>query len=98
MIGREKIWSLAYADDLVLLAMSPQELKEMMGSLKKYLEKKELNLNAEKSKMLIFRKGRSQRKKEEWKWGDENIEEVKDFKYLGFHFQKNGGTEVHMNI
>lgn len=96
VIRREKIWSLAYADDLVLLAMSAQELKEMMGSLKKYLEKKDLNLNAEKSKMLIFKKGRSQRKKEEWKWGDENIEEVKDFKYLGFHFQKNGGTKVHM--
>lgn len=46
--------------------------------------------------MLVFKRGRSRKKKEEWKWGDDDIEEVKDFKYLGFHFQKNGGTEVHM--
>lgn len=31
---------------------------------------------------MIFKKGRGTKKKEEWKWGDEGIEETKDFKYL----------------
>lgn len=53
-------------------------------------------MNAEKSKVLIFKRRRSQKRREEWKWGEEKIEEVKDFKYLGYHFQKNGGSETHI--
>lgn len=96
LIGREKIWSLAYADDIALLAKHPQDLKEMMGRMKRFLEGKELLLNTEKSKVITFKRGRGQKKKEEWKWGDERIEEVKNFKYLGYHFQRNGGTDTHM--
>lgn len=29
-------------------------------------------------------------------WGDRRIEEVKEFKYLGYHFQKNEGWEMHI--
>ncbi|XP_046145525.1 uncharacterized protein LOC123988820 [Osmia bicornis bicornis] len=63
--------------------------------MKRYFERRELMLNAGKSKIIIFKKGRSQKKKEIWKWGEEELEEVKDFKYLGYHFQKNGRTEMH---
>lgn len=96
VIRREKFWSLAYADDMVLLARNQQDLKEMIGRLKIYLERQDLILNAEKSKVLIFKTGRSQIKEVEWKWGEEKIEKVKDFKYLGFYFQKNGGTDLHI--
>lgn len=51
----------------VLLAKNAQELKEMMGRLKTYLEKRNLTLNTGKSKVFIFKKGRRQKKKEEWK-------------------------------
>lgn len=96
VIGREKIWTLAYADDITLLAKKPEDLKEMIKRMKRLLDKKQLTLNAEKSKVLIFNKGKNKKKKEEWIWGEEKIEEVKDFKYLRFHFQKNGSTETHM--
>lgn len=33
VIGGIKFWSLAYADDIVLLAKTPKELKEMMGRM-----------------------------------------------------------------
>lgn len=46
--------------------------------------------------MLIFKRGRDQKRKEVWKWGEEKIEEVKNFKYLGYHFQKNGRSETHI--
>ncbi|XP_024874051.1 trichohyalin-like [Temnothorax curvispinosus] len=52
-------------DDIVLLARSPEELKEMISRFRKYLEKKKLTLNAEKSKVMIFKKGRGRKKKEE---------------------------------
>jgi len=56
-IGKNRIWTLAYADDLVLLAKNEESMKETMKRLEKYLRNKNLQLNAEKSKMLCFRKG-----------------------------------------
>lgn len=61
----------------------------------KKISKKKLILNAEKSKVLIFKKGKNKKEKEKWKWGQEKIEEVKDFKYLGY-FQKNRETKKHI--
>lgn len=60
--GKEKIWSLAYADDIVLLAKSTEELKELMRTLEKYLARKELILNLSKSNVFIFERGRGKKK------------------------------------
>jgi predicted DNA-binding protein (UPF0278 family) len=38
-VGREKVWSLPFADDVVIVAKSERETKEMR-SLVKYLRKK----------------------------------------------------------
>lgn len=42
VIGKEKILSISYADDVVLLADREQDLKAMIGRFKKYLERKGL--------------------------------------------------------
>lgn len=73
VIGSEKIWTLAYADDMVLIAKERKELKEMMRRLEKYLDRRKLELNADKTKVLTFKKGRGKKKKEEWRWKDEEI-------------------------
>lgn len=95
-IGKERIWSLAYADDLVLLAKSEEGMKEMVKRMKNYLKKKRLQLNTEKSKMMCFRKGGGRRRKIEWKWRGERIEEISEFKYLGYVFRRNGENEGHI--
>jgi ribosomal silencing factor RsfS len=41
-VGREKVWSLAFADDMVIVAKSEREMKEMMRNLEKYVRKKKL--------------------------------------------------------
>jgi predicted nucleotidyltransferase len=51
VVGRKKVWSLAFADDLVIVAKSEREMKEMMKSLGKYARKKKLEVNVEKMKM-----------------------------------------------
>ena len=53
-VGKEKILTLAYADDIALLAKEPKDLRDMIRRFGKYLENKGLQLNAEKSKVLIF--------------------------------------------
>jgi hypothetical protein len=72
--GKEKVWSLAYADDLVVLAREEKGMKEMLGSMEKYMRRKKLTVNVEKSKMMVFRKGGGRRKINEWKWEKDKIE------------------------
>jgi len=57
---------MAYADDLVLLAENEEEMRSMMERLEGYLERKNLVVNAEKTKIMRFRKGRGRVKKREW--------------------------------
>jgi hypothetical protein len=44
-----KVWNLPFADDMVIVAKSEREMKEMMRSLGKYVRKKKLEVNVEKS-------------------------------------------------
>ena len=96
VIGKKKIWTLAYADDVAMLAKDEREMKEMMKNLEKYVTRKKLVLNVEKSKVMVFRKGRGKKEEEIWTWGTERIEEVKQFKYLGYTFQRNNGPDIHI--
>lgn len=92
-IGKGRIWSLAYADDLVLLAKNEEKIEEMMKRMERYLKRKKLQLNTGKSKIVEFRKGGGRRKETVWKWKGRKIEEVKEIKYLGYMLQRNGRNE-----
>lgn len=96
VVGTEKFWTLAYADAIVLLANSIEELQSMMRSFEKYLKRKKLTLNCEKSKVMVFRKGGGREKARIWKWEGKNIEEVKEFTYLGYQLRRNGSKEGHV--
>jgi len=45
---------------------------------------------------MRFRKGGGKIKKSDWRWKGKAIEEVKQFQYLGYTLQKNGGQEAHV--
>lgn len=91
--GGWRIWSLAYADDLVIMAKSEEGMKEMLKRMEKYLKRKKLYVNIKKSKMVCFRSEGGRKRRIEWKWEGQNIEEVKEFKYLGYVVKENGGQE-----
>jgi hypothetical protein len=61
VVAREKIWSLEFADDLII-GKSEREMKEILKNLGKCLRKKKLEVNVEK-KMIVFNKRK--RKSEE---------------------------------
>lgn len=65
-MAREKFWTIIYADDIVLLAKSEQKLKGLKR-FRKYIERKELLLNPEKSKVMVFKRGRGRKSKRKWK-------------------------------
>lgn len=58
----ERVYTLAYTDDVVLLAEEKERIRCMIERLGRYLERKGLKLNAEKSKVMRFRR-RGGRKK-----------------------------------
>jgi hypothetical protein len=71
--GREKIWSLAFADDMVIVAKSEREMKEIMRNLGKYVRKKKLEVNVEKTKMMVFNKRKRKNEESECKWEESKI-------------------------
>ena len=68
----------------------------MIERLEKYLEEKKLELNAGKTKILRFRRGGGTMRRWEWRWKGKEMEEVKEFIYLGYKMQRNGGQEGHI--
>ena len=48
MVEKEKIWTITYADDIVLIAKEEQNLKGMIRRFKRYIERKGLILSTEK--------------------------------------------------
>lgn len=56
MEGR-KIFSLAYTDDVAVIAEDEGRMKGMIRVLEKYVEGKSLEMNVEKTKLLRCRKG-----------------------------------------
>jgi hypothetical protein len=96
MVGREKIWSLAFADDLVIVAKSKREMKKMMKSRGKYVRKKKLEVNVEKTKTMVFNKRKRKSEENEWKWKGRKIEQVNEFKYLGHTFNERATDKAHI--
>ncbi|KAL6421076.1 hypothetical protein ACFW04_013600 [Cataglyphis niger] len=62
-LGGMKVYTLVYADDVVLIAEEEDGMRSMIGKLESYLEKKGLELNVGKSKILRFKKGRGRERK-----------------------------------
>lgn len=61
-----------------------------MKRLEGYLGKKGFDLNAEKLKIMRCRMGGERKKEACWRWKGKVIEEVKEYKYLGYVIQRNG--------
>lgn len=61
-LRKEKIWTLAYADDLVLIAKNKEAMLDMLGTLRGFLKDRQLELNAKKTKILVFNKKNREKK------------------------------------
>lgn len=62
-IGMLKLFLLLYADDIVIMAESVDELKKDLLLLEQYCDRWKLSVNSTKTKVMIFKKGGRLRKK-----------------------------------
>lgn len=92
-LGKERVFTLSYADDM-LMAEEENDMKAMISRLER-LDRR-LELNAGKTKVMRLREREGRIKKIDWKWKEKKLEEVKEYKYLGYTIQRNGGQEAHV--
>ena len=85
----KKINLLLYADDVVILCESPTDLQDALNTLLKYCDKNKLTVNIDKTKILVFSKGKV-RKLPQFKYGVTNLEVVSEYTYLGVKLRYNG--------
>lgn len=97
-IGTEKIKILLYADDIVLLSESPMELQKMITNLEEYCSLWNLDINLDKSEIMVFRKGGRLGQNETWKYGSTLIRVVSEYKYLGVIFTPRLSFSKHIDL
>ena len=78
-----------YADDLVLLSMTKAGLQSSLNKVQNFAEKRNLSINVEKSKTLIFNKT-GKFIKEEFTVNYKKLDSVQNFCYLGYDTNASG--------
>ena len=83
-IARRNINNLRYADDIILMAESEQELKSLLMKVKEESEKVGLKLNIQEMKIMTSSPITS------WEIDGETVETVSDFIFLGSKITADG--------
>lgn len=89
VVGELLISVLLYADDLCILAQTEKGLQRKVTCLADYCRKWKLEINVSKTKTVVFRKPQLRRKVTRCYVGDEAIEQVTGYSYLGIMFNEN---------
>ena len=88
----ENLWELLFADDLVIMADSEEQLQERLVKWQKSLEQFGLKMNAKKTKtMVCCKKGGA--KVVVWERNGEELNQVESFRYLGSVICESAGCE-----
>lgn len=96
-IGGIKMKALKYADDIAVVAEDPKSLKKMLQVMEKYIGRQKLSVNTKKTKIVVFKNGGRRGKEEKWEFKGEELQEVKEFKYLGYWFESSNSHKKHMD-
>ncbi|GAQ86860.1 Reverse transcriptase-like protein with RNA-directed DNA polymerase domain [Klebsormidium nitens] len=78
---------LAFADDVLLLSTDPEGLQRKLEVLERFSEKSGLSVNLQKTQAVVFGgQFGSQKRKHDFRYGGEQVEIVKSYRYLGVQF------------
>ena len=88
-IGSKNIGILMYADDVALIAEDENKLQKEIDILKDWCTHWKLNVNLSKSQVVHFRKSRRKLTKFKFSFGNNVLELVPKYRYLGVIFDEN---------
>lgn len=84
--GLVELFILLFADDLALLSDTALGLQRQINVLNDACKRLYLNINIDKTKCMVFRKGGFLGKNEKWYLNGKLLEVVNEYNYLGFVF------------
>lgn len=88
-IGSAKFHCLKFADDICLVANSSEDLQIKINIAAEFFQDRSLNVNIQKTKILIFSKMKA-KNNFKFKWDEDDLEIVDEYVYLGILFHRNG--------
>jgi hypothetical protein len=94
-LGNKNFSVLLFADDTALVVNSAHDLQKLLDLTDDYLKMKCLQVNVQKSKVVIFNKRNDKCESKFWFEGEE-IQVVDKINYLGYIFQSNGRWNSHI--
>ena len=92
-LGSHLLNHLLFADDLLLISETSSGLQHCLEQLSQYCNKWNLKVNINKTKAMIFSKGKKDFKKFKFTFQDLPIDIVEKYKYLGIIFYFNGNLK-----
>ena len=92
--GTPEILSLMFADDMSLMSLTPTGLQRSLNTLANSVKELGLQINMDKTKIIIFRKGGIIAEREKWHLNGENIEIVNNYRYLGYTLSTKLSKEI----
>ncbi|XP_053375235.1 uncharacterized protein LOC128547230 [Mercenaria mercenaria] len=81
---------LLFADDMVIIGKNPEDLQNRLNLLKEYCVNWGLQVNPDKSKIVVFRKRGPVRRNEVWYYDNKTLGVVDSYNYLGTVFNYTG--------
>ncbi|KAL1448382.1 hypothetical protein WDU94_001910 [Cyamophila willieti] len=90
------VFLLMYADDLVLVGHSKIDLQKKINAMQQYCELNDLEVNIDKSKVVVFRRGGKLSHHDQFYYGTNRLDIVKTYTYLGVVFSSSGCFRLHM--
>ena len=94
--GGGRLSLLLYADDIVVLAESQEDLQKMMNAVHAFCRRWRLQVNMSKTKVVAF--GSEGTSNLCVTWGEDKIEEVDKYKYLGMWIEKRGTWKMEKEL
>ena len=88
-VGNDRLSCLLYADDIVLISESAEELQEMLDLVAGYGRDFDVKFSSEKSKVIVIN-GDVDDIDRLWQIGNIVIERTNEYKYLGCMLNENG--------
>ena len=82
-IENEKMCILLYADDVILIADTEEDLQSLLNCLHEWSARNCLKINRDKSKVVHFRPPSVPRSVFNFSCGDLNLDLIQQYKYLG---------------
>lgn len=96
-IGQHNVHILLFADDIALIGVTAEELQVKINLVRLYFQESKMKVNLTKTKVVVFRRNKKLGCFH-FKWGNEKIEIVDSYVYLGIPFHFSGKFESAANF